>query len=301
MGTEVTVEVISPDRVAALRLSEDLISSLVDTERILSTWDSTTEVGRLNLTEPGHDTSLSPWVCSLWADLVSWNEETDGAFDPAVGALIEAWDLRGAGRVPSEAEKKAARMSSGLEFFSFSKDDCRITRLGEARIDAGAFGKGAALDRLIASSAEHKDEAWLVNLGGQITVHGEPSLKEGWQVDLASPLEREIPFETVTIPVGSIAVSGSLVRDKWADGQRIGHIFDPRSGEPASFVGAVAVWSRSALVADILSTALFVMGPDEGVAWAEERGIAVCFLYAGDDGTVVARPTPEFQKLIPEP
>lgn len=295
------MEVLSDDRGKALRLSETLIASLTNAEHILSTWDSTSEVGSLNFLEPGRTRGLSPWVCDLWADLVSWQEETKGAFDPAIGVLIETWDLRGAGRIPSEAELKAARISSGLQRFDFSESDCQVARSANVRIDAGAFGKGAALDRLIEFSVDEQAEAWMVNLGGQVSVHGEPPQPGGWEIDLASPLERELPFERVAIANGSIAVSGSLVRDKWVDGRRIGHILDPRSGEPASFVGAVAVWSNSAFVADILSTALFVMGPEEGMTWAEERGFAVCFLYDEGDGTVVALSTPEFRRLIREP
>jgi thiamine biosynthesis lipoprotein len=78
----------------------------------------------------------------------------------------------------------------------------------------------------------------------------------------------------------------------------VGHILDPRTGRPAAFRGSVTVWDRRPLVADILSTALFVMGPDEGIRWAEVRGIAACYLAAGTGGQVRATMTRGFGALV---
>jgi thiamine biosynthesis lipoprotein len=73
-------------------------------------------------------------------------------------------------------------------------------------------------------------------------------------------------------------------------GTRVGHILDPRTGAPAPFKGSVTVWHRSALAADALSTALYVMGPKEGARWADARGISALFLLP-DDAGVKAYPT----------
>jgi thiamine biosynthesis lipoprotein len=77
---------------------------------------------------------------------------------------------------------------------------------------------------------------------------------------------------------GSLSTSGGSERDRRVQGQRIGHIIDPRTGRPSTFDGSVVVWSERGLAADIISTALYVMGPDEGLRWAEPRRIAACFL-----------------------
>ena len=81
------------------------------------------------------------------------------------------------------------------------------------------------------------------------------------------------------------------------NGTRVGHLLDPRTGRAAPFNGSVTVWHERGLVADILSTALFVMGPDEGLRWSTDRGIAT--LYLIPEGNVLrARMTPKFRRLI---
>jgi thiamine biosynthesis lipoprotein len=62
-----------------------------------------------------------------------------------------------------------------------------------------------------------------------------------------------------------------------AGGQRIGHIVDPRTGQTRVADYSVTVWHSSALAADVLSTALYVMGPEDGISWADSNGVAVLF------------------------
>ena len=80
---------------------------------------------------------------------------------------------------------------------------------------------------------------------------------------------------------GSVATTGGSERDMVIDANtRIGHVIDPRTGSTVSYPSSVTVWHQDALVADILSTALYVMGPDDALPWAEARGIAAYFLKA---------------------
>jgi len=102
---------------------------------------------------------------------------------------------------------------------------------------------------------------------------------KGWGIDIAHPKFRRRPAFQIHLDSGSLATSGGSERNLLVLGQRQSHILDPRSGLPAAFDGSVSVWHESALVADILSTALYVMGPDEGMEWAEKRNVAVCYLF----------------------
>ena len=92
----------------------------------------------------------------------------------------------------------------------------------------------------------------------------------------------------MSLASGSLATSGGSVRDVEVGERTIGHILDPRSGRPVSRAESVTVWHPRALVADVLSTALYVMGVDEGLAWAEARELAACFLVPGPAGSPAA-------------
>jgi thiamine biosynthesis lipoprotein len=120
----------------------------------------------------------------------------------------------------------------------------------------------------------------MIDLGGQVAAGSGASESAAWPVAMAHPDDRHRELFEVAFHHGSLSTSGRSQRDRDAGGVRIGHILDPRTGRPASFDGSVSVWHPRALVADILSTALFVMGPEHGLAWASERGIAVCYLFA---------------------
>ena len=75
-------------------------------------------------------------------------------------------------------------------------------------------------------------------------------------------------------------------------------LLDPYTGRPAEVNGSVSVWHEQALVADILSTALYVMGPEKGLFWAESRNIAACFLVPDKDGRVKVLSSRSFRNLF---
>ena len=96
---------------------------------------------------------------------------------------------------------------------------------------------------------------------------------------------------------GSLSTSAGSERDLVVNGERVGHIFDPRTGRPATFNGSVTVWHERGLAADALSTALYVMGPEEGLRWARRQGIAACYLIP-ERGTLRVETTRAFRELV---
>lgn len=280
MGTSATLTAEAPDRATGLAHLERLLTALEQTEAQLSTWRNDSLLSRLNRTTPGTSFQLSEPICRLFGDLFYWHERTRGAFDPAIGEMIQAWGLRQGGRLPDSRTLHRALERSGMQHLQFDGSGCRITRRRPITLDAGAFGKGEALDRARRLSRRLGLSPWMIDLGGQLMVEGAPFGADGWQVGLAHPMRRHEAMLQIRLAEGSLAVSGGSERDLQVAGRRIGHILDPRSGQPAGFEGSVAVWHSDALAADILSTALYVMGVSEGMAWAEENGFAVCFLTA---------------------
>ena len=276
MGTRVRLVTLASDRAVGLQRLERLLGSLEQTERELSTWDPSSLLSQLNRHPVARPWQVPEALCDLFSELFRWHRETAGAFDPGVGSLIEAWAIREGGRVPSPHTVEAALARAGLRHFSWVPDSCTVTRTLDATFDAGAFGKGAALDR-VARLERRQAGPWLVDLGGQIAAWDEPG-SEGWSVAVAHPASRETPAFELRLTRGSIAVSGGSERDHWVQGRQVGHILDPRTWRPVSRGGAVAVWHPRALVADVLSTALYVMGAGEGLAWATSRGVAACFI-----------------------
>jgi thiamine biosynthesis lipoprotein len=126
--------------------------------------------------------------------------------------------------------------------------------------DEGGFGKGYAIDRMLARiDAPHA----MINFGGQLFVRG------SMRVTIADPRKRDHPVLELTLANASLSTS--------SNSEQL-HIVDPRTGEHLPQRGSASVVARDALTADILSTALFVMGADEGLRWADANGVAAIFI-----------------------
>lgn len=281
MGTRAQLATFAPTRTHGLATLASALDVLERTEGELSTWRETSAMSALNRHPVGLPWHAAPSLCRMFDEVWRWHADSGGAFDPAIGRLLAAWDVHGEGTRPTPEARRRAAAASGLSLLVFDPAACTLTKRGDVAIDVGAFGKGEALDRVEAALG---DEPWMIDLGGQVSVGGAAPERE-WTVAIADPRHRDRSYLHVRLRKGSLSTSGGSERDLTVDGARLAHIFDPRTGQPASFNGSVTVWHRRGLAADALSTALFVMGPEEGIRWADARGVAAIYLFA-DRGTV---------------
>jgi thiamine biosynthesis lipoprotein len=295
MGTRATLATRAADRGQGLQALERMLRGLEAVEAELSTWREDSRLSAINRQPVGAPQPAPDPLCGLLEELRAWQHATAGAFDPAIGSLVTAWGLREGGRQPSADVLARARRDAGLDHLEVRLAPCRVTRFRDVILDAGAFGKGAALDRVAEVERDHGTRAWMIDLGGQVAVGGRGG--EPWSVAVAHPGQRGEAVLHLRLHGGYLATSGGSVRDVEVDDRRIGHILDPRTGQPVSRAESVTVWHPRALVADVLSTALYVMGVDEGLAWAEGRETAACFLIPGPAGSPAAvRATRAFQE-----
>ncbi len=278
MGTRlrIVVEAIRP--ALAAEATETVLREVEAMDRMLSTWDPDSEMARVNNAAPGHPVSLHHSLAHLLAEARAWSQRTHGAFEPAVGALVDAWALRGEGRLPSTEEVAAALAASGPEAIQLREAEGTVLRTAAAAwMDTGAFGKGAALRKAAGHLGAQGVVRAMVDLGGQLWVAADPS--HPWFVAVADPLNRNHPTLTLALFNVSVATSGGSERWVEIQGHRFGHILDPRTGVPAPDWGSVTVVSGDPMEADALSTALYVMGPGPGLAWIEREAPHVAALF----------------------
>ncbi|HSP15441.1 MAG TPA: FAD:protein FMN transferase [Thermoanaerobaculia bacterium] len=219
-------------------------------ESFLSTWRDDSELSRVNRGEAEASAELR----SLLDRAIAWRDQTGGAFDPQIRPLLDVWRTRSEGSVPSRTQIEAA---------------IAIVRTHRGPFEEGAFGKGYAMDRMLSVIASPHV---VINFGGQISVRGAS------RVSIADPLRRDVPMVNVTLRDASLSTSSGSEKTFVVDGRTFTHIFDPRTGEALPPRGSVSVIAQDALTADILSTALYVMGPDEGLRWANAHHIAALFV-----------------------
>lgn len=297
MGTELTFAVGAADRGTGLLATEAGLQVVHRLERVLSDWDPESELSRLNQSDPKAGSVMSGELTSLLGLVLEWTRKTRGAFDPGLGSLEDAWDVRGSGRVPSRGNLDSALAISGLLRFEIDTIARRFTRPDTGSwIDAGGFGKGAALNEAVRALQANGAEAGILNFGGQIAVFGDTTVV----VDVARPDARLSSALSVHIHNLSVSTSSQSERFIEVDGVRYGHILDPRTGSPVLPWGSVTVVHPDPTIADILSTALFVMGPADGMEWLQGQGIAALFqVRSGDHFQNIY--TREFSHLLDHP
>jgi len=296
MGTRLVISVERDSTGAEVDASEAVLENIQEVEKLLSTWDPASELSRLNSSEVNQDvmptSDVAKWL-SRASELV---DRTEGAFDVSIGALINAWDLRADGRRPSAVELARAREASGSRAISIDRVTGRVTRHDpQAWIDAGAFGKGVALQE-VANYLKESHLKIFVDLGGQLWLSPASDTRT---INVAHPSDRERSIHRMLLPPGhSVATSGYSEKGVSVEGERLGHILDPRTGRPSATWGSVSVVSDDPIEADALATALYVMGPKTGPLWAESHGdVAALFLIETPSG-VRAEWTTSMEPLV---
>ena len=300
MGTSLALAVSAPTRPIALEASEAAVRAVEAAERLLSTWRDASPLARLNAAPPDAPQEVPEELYVVLKRVFEWRERTAGAFDPTVAPLVRVWGIRTGGRLPTPAELHAARLATGVSLFSFEEslpspvpssngsDSGRVLavvrRDGAAGIDEGAWGKGWALDRAAVAARAAGATSLVLDLGGQVLAWGEERT-----IGVAHPRDRTRTVVTLRLADASASTSGNSERGHVVTGRRIGHLLDPRTGEPAPDFGSVTVVAPSGLVADILSTAFFVLGPRDGLAASARlrvEGVAheTLFFLEGEEG-----------------
>lgn len=297
MGTRLRIVAESSSDAAALEAAERVIAEVERLDELLSTWRPDSEMARVNRGLPGKRVSVSLELHGLLSEAFAWADTTGNAFHPGLGPYVDAWDLRGTGRVPEPSQLRVAEEASRLHVWRLEDPDSRVARAHpSAWIDTGAFGKGAAL-RSAARLLGDEEGRLLADLGGQVLARA--PRERPWPVGVAHPVERGRPVAWLSLHGGvSAATSGTSERFVEVDGVRYGHIVDARAGWPAPAWGTVTVVHPDPMVADVLATALYVMGPDDGFRWLQDRpGIAALFLDVRR-GTLRARWTPTMESWL---
>ena len=267
MGTTLEISVVARDRATALAASESAVRAVEAADARLSTWGRGRELDALNHAPPGTWLPLSPELARDLETAGRWWRESGGAFDPGIASLVVAWDLRGAGKVPVAGELGEARRTAGFDHLEIEAGRARRL-VGGFGVDEGGFGKGVALSDAARAALAAGATCVELDFGGQLVFSGEC---EERQVAIADPRDRHQVIATLPVRSGSVATSGESERFVEVDGETLGHILDPRTGRPAPNWGSVTVIAEDPVAADCAATALFVMGPERGLAWAEQR------------------------------
>ncbi len=263
MGTVANCNLQLADELSSTQ-AQHLVTAVYDSvNATFSTWQTTTELSRLNRAPADSTFTVSPRLYNALQASAELYKLSGGAFDITAEPLMRLWGFyRRVGHLPSVAELDSVRSLLGhwrLESTS------AVTKLrSETKFDLGGIAKGLAVDLAVVQLRQVGVTRGLVDLGGNLFCMGGAPERTDWRVGVRDPLDRDRFFASIPVTEMAVATSGSYERFVTIDGRRYGHIMNPATGLPATDVLSATVIAPTAMMADGLSTALFVLGRQRG-------------------------------------
>lgn len=294
MGTIARCDLELPPELSPAEARSMAVAICDSVTAVFNTWQENSELSRLNNAPTGTAIPVSPWLRECLAAAERLHILSDGAFDPTAEPLMRLWGFyRQKGCLPSQAELDSARALLGKWDLTGSGEVTKTT--AGTRFDLGGIAKGLAVDKIARRLQKAGVDNGLIDLGGNLFCLGGASGRHDWRVGLRDPLNRDRYFASVAITGLGISTSGSYERFVTIDGHRYGHIMNPATGRPAEGVLSATVFAPTALLADGLSTAMFVLGQDrsrELLGDLEEHVEAILVIPGRDMGQARVLVTP---------
>jgi thiamine biosynthesis lipoprotein len=266
MGTRCAVELWSEDKALGDAAITSVFDDMKRIDRLMSTWKEDTEISKVNREGSKHPVKISPELFTLLQVSVEYSELTHGAFDITYASVGYLYDFK-KGVHPDQ--KAIDRALPGINWrhmvLDAKKTTVYFTRPG-MRIDLGGIAKGYSVDRGIEILQKQGITRAMVNAGGDTRIIGDRFGKP-WVVGVRDPDHEGKVFLRLPLTDTAFSTSGDYERYFDENGKRFHHIIDPKTGDSARKVRSVTIIGGNATRTDALTKSVFIMGPDEGIAF----------------------------------
>ena len=260
---------------------ERMDAAVRECEELFDRFDPSSEIAAVNA-NAGSPVKVSEQTYRLIEEAVRLSAQTEGYFDPTVGALSDLWGFGSEPHIPAQDEVAGALSAVGYEKVVLSEDGSGFyICAGEGqKLDLGAIAKGYALGKVREAAEKAHCSNGIISFGGNVLLLGEGKHSGGYRVGIRCPDENSNSSAVAVVLKDTVlSTSGSYERFFYEDGVRYCHIIDPFTGSCAETdLRSVTVICEDPVLADCLSTAYFVMGIDrtlDALASGEITGVAI--------------------------
>ncbi len=255
------------------RAFSSALSVMKQLETLLSDWTTDSDVGRINAA-PGQFVAVSPETSfvvqqALWSGSIS-----EGAFDLTYAVLSPFWKFGDAREsiprlpAPTSVERRLAHVDYRLVQVDASTHRVRVG--AEQQIGLGGIAKGYIVDRMTTELRAQGMTSFLVQAGGDLYAAGVKPGGAPWEAGVQDPRQPAgHSFAKLALSDRAFSTAGDYARAFFVEGRRYHHILDPQTGYPSTRSRSVTVWAKTALLADAIDDAVFVLGPEKGLALVE--------------------------------
>ena len=283
MGCEFELVLCGRDRDYLVDAGNEAFEEVERLEEQLSVFIPTSEISYINAAAASEPVRVEPRLFDLLLAAARLSEETEGAFDITAGAMVELWDSSADG-APSKEQTTAVLVATGMSkvLLDRSKSTIRFAD-PDVKLNLGALGKGYAVAQIVELLVERGIDSALVSAGtSTVYALGSPPDDDAWSVGIRSPVERDKRVGSIRLRDRALSTSGIHERFIEIDGEKYGHIMDPRNGQPADGLLAAAAIASDPAESDALSTAFFIMGIDAARMYCERHaGVGAVLIAEG--------------------
>ena len=303
MGTTFQVKIVQSEiTLSADVLEREINTRLEEVNRQMSTYRDNSEITQFNRSRSTDWFGVSSdfaYVLHIAREISTWS---DGAFDVTIGPLVNLWGFGPNAipdHIPSPDSIATYRALVGYKKILIDLSAPALKKeLPEIYCDLSAVAKGFGVDRVASYLDSLGINHYFIEIGGELRTKGHNHLRQLWRIGIASPAGPGELQKALALNNMSMATSGDYHNYFERDGVRYSHTIDPRTGRPITHaLASVSVINKSCAYADGLATAINVMGPEKGFAFAEKRNLAVFMIVRQEDG-FVEKMTESFEELL---
>jgi thiamine biosynthesis lipoprotein len=259
---------------AALHTAYDAATAeIVRVEKVMTTWDPASEVSAVNAAAGKSAVAVGPETFLVIQEAQHASEISGGCFDITFETLHGLWkfDQDLDPHPPTAADIRAKLKDVGYGHVKLDAA-ARTVRIDDprTRVSLGGIAKGYAVDRAAKVLADAGIASFYVQAGGDLYTRGVKPDGTPWQAGIRDPRGAEGDyFALMSVSDHAFSTAGDYERSYVVGGKRYHHIIDPHTGYPATASRSVTIWAPTALQADAIDDAVFILGPEKGLALVE--------------------------------
>lgn len=294
MGTQVTITVASDSADAGHRAIDAGMAELRRLDAMLSLYKADSEISQVNGAAGKAPVKVSPETIEVVEKAREVSKLTHGAFDATIGPLVVLWQMRlKEGAVPTDAEIR--NVLPLVNYRNVVVDRAASTvflKLPDMVLDVGGCAKGYAADRVRDLFQRSGVTNAVIAVAGDIWATGRREDGSPWRIGVQHPRQQGKVLTVLELSDRYVSTSGDYERFVIREKKRYHHIIDPRTGRPArGIISATLIGDNGALI-DPLTTAVFILGRDEGMALVRKLGAEAVFVdeagnVAGTEGVTL--------------
>lgn len=254
-------------------------------EKLISSWDPLSQTSAVNAAAGVEPVVVDQELFQLVQRSLKVSELTEGAFDISFASIDRLWRFDGS----MDAIPDSAAVAASVDKISYedivphAEKSSLFLRYNGMKIGFGAIGKGYAANRAKKIMLEYGLEGGVVNAGGDLIAWGATAQGKDWRIGISDPNDKENVRAWLWMRDMAVVTSGDYEKYVELEGKRYAHIIDPRTGWPVQDMKSVTIVCPDAELADALATAVFVMGPEDGLELINQLKGIECVLITADN------------------